>query len=170
MTLTACPFNLAPRSNSRATAVLPLYGEIRHYITLLAALWQQRRWITLIGLVQYHSGETSSNILVINQLDAQNLFYNKFIIFLYMFRTLLCSSSGVQNCIIQHLVSSHCVGGRPVRRLKEDCAPDGHLQVWRYQMVYNIILTPWWRAQQCSKHVEAYNKLIIKQDFEHQVR
>ena len=34
------------------------------------------------------------------------LFYNKFIIFLYMLRALLCSSSGGQNCIIQHLVSS----------------------------------------------------------------
>ena len=33
------------------------------------------------------------------------LFYNKFIICLYMFRALLCSSSGGQNCIIQHLVS-----------------------------------------------------------------
>ena len=29
-------------------------------------------------------------------------FYNKFIICLYMFRALLCSSSGSQNCIIQH--------------------------------------------------------------------
>ena len=49
------------------------------------------------------------------------LFYNKFIIFLYMFRALLCLSSGGQNCIVQHLVSSHCVGGRPVHRLREDC-------------------------------------------------
>jgi len=32
-----------------------------------------------------------------------------------MFRALLCSSSGGQNCIIQHLVSSRSVGGRPVR-------------------------------------------------------
>ena len=45
------------------------------------------------------------------------LMMNKFIIFLYMFRALLCSSSGGQNCIIQHLVSSHSVGGRPVRTL-----------------------------------------------------
>jgi len=30
-------------------------------------------------------------------------------------------------------------------------------------------LTPWWWAQQCSKHVEECNKLIIKQDFVHQV-
>jgi len=44
------------------------------------------------------------------------LFYIKFIIFLYMFRAPLCSSSGGQNYVIQHLVSSHSVGGRPVNR------------------------------------------------------
>ena len=44
------------------------------------------------------------------------LFYNKFIIFLYTFRALLCSSSGGQNCIMQHLVSSHTVGGRTMCR------------------------------------------------------
>jgi len=43
------------------------------------------------------------------------LFYNKFIIFLYIFRALLCSSAEGQNCIIQHLVSSHSVSGRPLR-------------------------------------------------------
>jgi len=48
------------------------------------------------------------------------LFYNKFIICLYTFRALLCSSSGGQHCIIQHLVSSHSVGGRPVHRLRGD--------------------------------------------------
>jgi len=37
----------------------------------------------------------------------KTLFYIKFIIFLYMFRALLCSSSGDQNYIIQHLVSPH---------------------------------------------------------------
>jgi len=36
----------------------------------------------------------------------------------------MCSSSGGQNCIIQHLVSSHSVGGHPVHRT----ARDGHLQ------------------------------------------
>jgi len=29
----------------------------------------------------------------------------------------MCSSSGGQNCIIHHLVSLHCVGGRHVHRL-----------------------------------------------------
>ena len=38
----------------------------------------------------------------------------------------MCSSSGGQNCIIQHLVSSHTVDGRPVHRLREDCARDVH--------------------------------------------
>jgi len=37
--------------------------------------------------------------------------------------------------------------------------------VWRYQMLYNTILTSWWWAKQCSKQVEEYNKLIIKQEF-----
>ena len=55
------------------------------------------------------------------------LFYNKFIIYFYMFPAMLCSSSGGQNCIIQRLVLSHCVGGSPVHKLREDCATDGHL-------------------------------------------
>jgi len=35
----------------------------------------------------------------------------------------MCSSSGGQNCIIQHLVSTQSVGGRPVHRLREDFSP-----------------------------------------------
>ena len=96
------------------------------------------------------------------------LFYNKFIIFLYMFRT-MCSSSGGQNCIIQHLVSSHSVGGRPVHRCTRRPPTEVHgtatYRMWWYQMLYNTILTSWWWAQQCSKRVEKYNKLIIKQEF-----
>jgi len=46
-------------------------------------------------------------ILVINQLDAQNLFYNKFISCLYMFRASCAHRQEVKNCIIQPLVSSH---------------------------------------------------------------
>jgi len=74
----------------------------------------------------------------------------------------MCSSSGGQNCIIQHLVPSHSVDGCPVYRLREDwlaciptsplstCATDGH-------------------PQSVMKHLEAFHKLIIKQDFVHQV-
>ena len=60
-----------------------------------------------------------SIILITDNLMHKFLFYNKFIIFLYMFRALLCSSSGGQNCIVQHLVSSHSLGCRAVHRLGE---------------------------------------------------
>jgi len=49
--------------------------------------------------------------------------------------TTMCSSSGGQNCIIQHLVIITPVDGRPVHSPLSTCAPDGHLQVWRYQML-----------------------------------
>jgi len=88
----------------------------------------------------------------------------------------MCSSSGGQNCIIQHLVSSNSVG----------------VMIHIYYILYILyiiyytasgiitptesddtrcciisILTSWWWAQQCLKHVDAYNKLIIKQEFVH---
>ena len=43
----------------------------------------------------------------INQLDAQNLFYNKFISCLYMFRAPCAHCQEVENCITHPLVSSH---------------------------------------------------------------
>ena len=55
------------------------------------------------------------------------LFYNKFIIFLYMFRALLCSSSGGQKLYYTASGIITPVGGRPVHSLREDGAPDGHL-------------------------------------------
>ena len=41
------------------------------------------------------------NIMIVffYQLDTQIVYYKTFIIFIYMFRALLCSSSGGQNCI-----------------------------------------------------------------------
>ena len=90
------------------------------------------------------------------------LFYNKFIICLYTFRALLWSSSDGQNCILQHLSSTQVERGlsAPVHRTAT-------YSVWRYQMLYSTILIYWWWTQQCSKHVEAYNKLIIQQEFAH---
>jgi len=46
-------------------------------------------------------------ISIINQIDAQNLFYNKFISCLYMFRKPCAHRQEGKNCIIQPLVSSH---------------------------------------------------------------
>ena len=62
------------------------------------------------------------------------LFYNKFIICLYMFRALLCSSSGGQNFIIQYLVSSHPVGGRPVHL----CAGLSHAPPQQLRKIINL--------------------------------
>jgi len=39
-----------------------------------------------------------------------------------MFRAVLCSSSGAQIVLLQHLVSSLSVNGRTVRRLRADCS------------------------------------------------
>ena len=66
-------------------------------------------------------------------LDAQILYFNTFIIFLYMFRALLCSSSGGQIVLIQHLVSSLSLGDCSVNRLREErtlvaCVLNGHLK------------------------------------------
>jgi len=103
-------------------------------------------------------------ILVINQLDAQNLFYNKFLSCLYMFRAhvffvrrfkLYYTASG----IVKH------VGGRPVHRLREVLSQPVHrtatYSVWRYQMLYNTISHPD-DEHMFSKHVKAWKKLIVK--------
>ena len=84
-----------------------------------------------------------SIILAIDQLNAQILFLISFYIPLHVSNTVVLIIRR-SNCIIQQLVSSHSVGGRPVHRTA----------------TYN--LTSWWWAQQCSKHVEEYKKLIIK--------
>ena len=54
------------------------------------------------------------------QLDAQILYFNTFIILLYMFRALLCSFSGGQIVLVQHLVSSLSLGDRSDHRLREE--------------------------------------------------
>jgi len=62
------------------------------------------------------------------------------------------------------------VGGRPVHRLREDslnmCTgrpPIGVTISDSVQYNFDLLLMSTW----CSKHVEAYNKLIIKQEFVH---
>jgi len=54
-------------------------------------------------------------ISLTDQLNAP-FFYNEFIIHLYMFQAQLFPSSGGQNCVTQHLASSHSAGGRPMHR------------------------------------------------------
>ena len=85
-----------------------LYSEKGHYYQQqpLCILAQKKVLANFDVLLTVH---LSIYILVISQLDAQNLFYNKLISCLYMFRapSTMCSSSGGQNCIMQPLVSSH---------------------------------------------------------------
>jgi len=60
-------------------------------------------------------------IFVVNQLDAQNLFYNKFISCLYMFRSPYAHRQEVK--IVLYSLWYHHTCRWPSR------APDGHLQV-----------------------------------------
>jgi len=70
-----------------------------------------------------------SIILAINQLNAPILLLQYVYYTILHVSSTMCSSSGGQNCIIQYLVSSHSVGGRPVHSPLSTCAPDGHLQI-----------------------------------------
>ena len=87
-------------------------------------------WTILDIFFWYFADRASQYIyLNINQLDALN-----FIMSLFHASTSfehMCSSSGGQNCVIQHLVSTH-IGGRPM-----------HGDVWWYQRLYSTILTSW---------------------------
>ena len=65
--------------------------------------------------------ETRSNNSQFYQLDAQILCFNTFITFLYMFRALLCSSSGGQIVLVQPLVSSLSLGDCSLHKLRKDC-------------------------------------------------
>jgi len=65
------------------------------------------------------------------------------------------------------------VGGRPVHRLREDSSlnlctgrpPTGVMITEAVKYNFHLLMM----STLCSKHVEAFNKLIIKQDFVHQV-
>ena len=63
-------------------------------------------------------------------------FYNKFIIFLYMFRALYAQHQEVK--IVLYSIATLCrwPSGAPVHRT-------AIYRVWRYQMLYNTILTSW---------------------------
>jgi hypothetical protein len=67
------------------------------------------------------------------QLDAQTLYFNTFITFLYMFRALLCSSSGGKIVLVQPLVLSLSLDDSSVHRLRKDSAAKPLLlyQCWR---------------------------------------
>ena len=45
---------------------------------------------------------------------------SKIVLFVFIICIIIIIIIIIINCIIQHLVSSHSVGGRPMRRLRED--------------------------------------------------
>ena len=95
-------------------------------------------------------------ILVINQLDVQNLFYNKFISCLYMFRAPCAHRQEVKIALYSRAhverVLSHPVHGTATYRF--DDTRGCRIQFW-----------PPDDEHMCSKHVEAWNKLIVKQSL-----
>jgi len=75
-----------------------------------------RMWSTP-RIRQYQVAENAilkENFLCFNslfyELDAQILYFNTFITFICMFRGILCSSSGGQIVLVEHLVSSLSLG------------------------------------------------------------
>jgi len=103
-------------------------------------------------------------ISVINQLDAQNFC---FAISLFHASTCfehMCSSSGGPNCTTQPLVSSHHL----VHRLREVLSQPVHqTATYRSDDTRGRVIQFWPPDDEhmCSKHVEAWHKLIVKQNF-----
>ena len=83
-------------------------------------------------------------ILVINQRDAQNLFYSKFISCLYMFRA-PCADRQEVKILLYSLWYHHTCRCDDTRCciIQFWLPRDDHLQVWWYQRLYNTILTSW---------------------------
>ena len=118
-------------------------------------------------------------ISVFNQFDAQNLFYNKF-----YFVPLHVSSTYAHHQEVKialHSLWYHhtyrwpsrvlCVDDRLVCRSICSCIPDGHLHRVHETATYRCddnrgCVIQFWPPDDkdmCSKHVEAWNKLIVKQ-------
>ena len=84
------------------------------------------------------------------------LFYNKFIIFLYIFRV-LCAHHQEVKIVLYSIWYHHTCrwrNGRP----PADC-DDTRCCIIQFDLLM--------MSTQCSKHVQEYNKLITKQEFVH---
>jgi hypothetical protein len=106
-------------------------------------------------------------ISVINQLDAQNFCFTISLFHASTCFEHMCSSSGGK---ILHYTASGVVtpaGGRLVHRLREDCQPVHKTATYRCDDTRCCVIEIWPPDDDhmCSKHVEASNKLIVKQKF-----
>ena len=77
-------------------------------------LFPRLRWIVMPS-----SSVSNSPRSIVVFTNLMHKFFNTFFIFLYVFRTLLCSSSGGQIVLVQHLVSSLSLRDCSVHRLRE---------------------------------------------------
>jgi len=88
------------------------------------------------------------------------LFYNKFIICLYMFRAVCAHHQEVKIVYTASGIIT-TVGGRPVHRMATYICDDTRCCMYNFDL---LMMSTYF-----SKHVEAYNNLIIKQEFVHKV-
>jgi hypothetical protein len=93
------------------------------------------------GFFGHHQGGfRQKNDIIFYQLDAQIFYFNTFITFLYMFRALLCSFSGRQIVLVQHLVSSLSLVDCSVHRLREKSPENEHNSARNmYRNVINVL-------------------------------
>ena len=111
--------------------VKPLFWEGKHSMQL-----QNNTTANFDGLLIVH---LSIFILVINQLDAQNLFYNKFIWCLYMFWP-PCAHCQEVKIVLCSLWYHHTETSEWSKITKID---HSLVSVWWYQRLYNTILPSW---------------------------
>ena len=129
---------------------------------LVCANWVSRdgaEWTLMNFTVRVYFRSLFPNI---NQLDALN-FYNKFISSLCMFRAHVFI---VRRAKLYYTVSGIITptGGRPVHRLREDSQSVHRTATYRCDDTRSCIIQfcPPDDEHMCSKHAEAWNKLIIK--------
>ena len=107
-------------------------------------------------------------ISVTNQLDAQNFCFTISLFHASTCFEHMCSSSGGQNCITQPLVSSGMQEHMLLHTRRSSTHSDINETVtYRCDDTRGGVIQFWPPDDEhmCSKHVEAWNKLIVKQKF-----
>jgi len=104
-------------------------------------------------------------ISAITQLDVQIfVLYNKFISYLYTFRAYVFI---IRRSKLHYTASGIIIpiGGRPVHRLREDSQPVRGTATYRYDDTRGCVMQFWPPDDEhmSSKHLEAWNKFIVKQ-------
>jgi len=106
-------------------------------ILMSETCWAHKMWNKRVSDIKFVFSSSTSGIFCFISLFHATTCFEHYVLII-MRSKLYYTASGIVTP----------VGSRPVHRFREDstCAPAGHLQVWRYQMLYNTILTSWWWA------------------------